>query len=331
MDEARSLRAAQPVKQPIKARWLLRDLTLTAIVCSTLGSFGAFHFLLDLMSHFRCQYLAALSVLAVLLWRMKSPCWAGVALLSVVHNAILVGPYYLPAGGWVGGSATTQSSQPMLKIISFNVHTANRNGSAVLSYLQGSDADLILLTEVDHRWIRELQPLLDAYPHHVLAPEADNFGIALLSKLPLTKRDVVNLGPDQPLTIHAELEFDGRQIAFLGTHPLPPMRSPMAKLRNEQLASVAERAKSTGLPTIVAGDLNATPWCAGFRPLFTAGLVDTALGFGVQRTWNAKVPLSWIPIDHVLATSEFVTLRRAVGPNCGSDHYAVEAELRLKN
>lgn len=301
--------------------------TLAIIAASTLGSLGSLHFLLDLLSHFRCQYLAALAVLAALLWRMKSPRWAAVALAGLIHNAILVGPYYLPT---TGGSATTQNSQPALKIVSFNVHTTNRNSAAVRDYLLQSNADLILLTEVDHRWIRELKPLLECYPHTALAPEADNFGIALYSKLPLLKHDVIGFGPDQPLSVHAELEFDARRIAILGTHPLPPMRSPMARSRNEQLAAVTERAKSAGLPTIVAGDLNATPWCEGFRPLAAAGFVDTALGFGVQRTWNAKLPGSWIPIDHVLATSEFTTLRRSVGPNCGSDHYAVEAELRFK-
>src|SRR5262249_52642759 len=163
--------------------------------------------------------------LAAALSRMKSPRWAIVSLAGVIHNVILVGPYYLPAGD----SATSQSSRPTLKIISFNVHTANRNSAAVLNYLQKSDADLILLIEVDQGWIGELNPLLERYPHTALAPEADNFGIALYSKFPLEKRDISGFGPDQPLSIHAKMEFDGQRIAFLGTHPLPPMRSLMAR------------------------------------------------------------------------------------------------------
>ena len=197
-------------------RWLLRDVTLTIVVCSVAGSFGSLYFLLDLLSHFRCQYLALLAVLAALLWRMNSPRWAALALLGVIHNAILVGPYYLPPRGSTKVAAIEPESRTQLTLISFNVHTANRRTAAVLDYLQHRDADLILLTEVDHRWIHELAPLLERYPHTALAPQADNFGIALYSKLPLTQQQIAGLGPDQPLSIWAELDIDGRRLLRAG-------------------------------------------------------------------------------------------------------------------
>ena len=304
-------------------RWLLRDITLAVLVCSTFGSMGSTFFLFDLCSHFRCQYFVLLAVLAVWLWRIKSPKWAAAALLGVIHNAVLVGPYYLPI-------AKASDNGPQLSLISFNVHTANRRSADVLAYLQRQDPDLILLIEVNHRWIRELAPLTTRYPHTAISPQADNFGMAVYSKLPIVEQDIASLGPDQPLSVWVKLDVNGRRIGFLGTHPWPPMTADMFQSRNEQLAAAADRAKSSGLPTILAGDFNASPWCSGFRPLMAAGLRDTALGFGVQRTWNSKIPLMRIPIDHVLTTPEFTCLKRTVGLNCGSDHYAVEAELRLK-
>ncbi len=313
-----------PRAEPSKTHriWFLRDLAVGVIVPSTLGAFGAGHQLLDLCSNFRLQYLALLCVLAVLLWRMRSPRWAAIALLAVLQNAALVGPYYWPVNSV--GRPTAK-----LSLVSFNVHTANRNCAAVLEYLNQKNPDVILLIEVDHRWIRELDPLRERYPHTALAPQADNFGIAVFSKLPITRQEILSLGPEQPLSVWAELDLEGRQVGFLGAHPWPPMTPAMFRSRNEQLAATAEKVKSAEMPTIVAGDFNATPWCVGFRPLIDAGLTDTALGFGVQRTWNSKIPLMWIPIDHVLATKEFTTLRRSVGPHCGSDHFAVEAELGL--
>ncbi len=301
----------------------LRMATLGLVFASVLGAWGGANLLFDLCAHFRFQYLAFAAVLSIVLWRQKSPWWAAAAGVVLIHNAILVGPYYLPAN-------STTSPTAKLSLVSFNVHTSNQRSGEVLNYLQRKNPDLILLIEVDHRWLRELTELQESHPHTVISPRGDNFGIALFSKIPLTRTEVLALGPDRLDSVWAELNLDGRQIGFLGSHPLPPMRPLAFRSRNDQLADLANHVKSAQMPTIVAGDFNATPWCVGFEPLKEAGFIDTALGFGVQRTWNSKLPLLRIPIDHVLATKEFVTLRRAVGPACGSDHYAVEAQLGLR-
>ena len=92
----------------------------------------------------------------------------------------------------------------------------------------------------------------------------------------------------------------------------------------------ASLSTSTFLPCPAGGDFNATPWCRAFRRLVSAsGLVDTALGRGVQTTWNARYPAPRIPIDHVLVPPTAIVLRRQVGPDVGSDHFPVEAEFVL--
>lgn len=306
-----------------RIRWWLRDVAAAVAALSTLGAFGALHQLLDLCSHFRCQYFVLLAMLTIVLWRWKSPRWAGAALLACLHNAVLIGPYYLPV-------KSANSSPTKLSVISFNVHTSNQQHAEVLAYLREKSPDLLLLIEVDDRWMQELSPLDDAYPHRVTLPQDGPFGIALLSKLPIAKYELVGVNGSSSRSIWAQLDFEGRRIGFLGIHPPPPMTPSMFRSRNLILEVAAERAKSSELPAIVAGDFNATPWCAGFHPFHKAGLTDTALGFGVQRTWNSYIPLLRIPIDHVWTTKEFLTHRRTVGPNCGSDHYAVEAELSLR-
>ena len=96
------------------------------------------------------------------------------------------------------------------------------------------------------------------------------------------------------------------------------------------LAGVGDVAAASPTPCIVAGDFNATPWSLPFRTLVArSGLVDTALGRGVQATWNARYPAPRIPIDHILAPSGTRVVRRVVGPDIGSDHFPVEAELIL--
>ena len=84
------------------------------------------------------------------------------------------------------------------------------------------------------------------------------------------------------------------------------------------------------VPCIVVGDFNATPWSAGFRAFAAgSGLRDTALGRGMQPTWNARSLVMRIPIDHIFAPPGTVVVRRVIGPDVGSDHFPVEADLIL--
>jgi endonuclease/exonuclease/phosphatase (EEP) superfamily protein YafD len=89
-------------------------------------------------------------------------------------------------------------------------------------------------------------------------------------------------------------------------------------------------AAAESRPVIVAGDLNATPWSHGFRQLVRLrGLCDSAVGRGVQATWNAHRWVPRIPIDHVVVSPEVRVMDRRVGPDVGSDHLPVEATLAI--
>jgi endonuclease/exonuclease/phosphatase (EEP) superfamily protein YafD len=97
--------------------------------------------------------------------------------------------------------------------------------------------------------------------------------------------------------------------------------------RNSQLRELGDFVKRSPLPTIVAGDLNSTPWSVAFRDVVSrSGLRDSALGLGVHGTWNAH---TWIriPIDHALIPPKAVVVRRAVGPDVGSDHFPLEITI----
>ena len=140
---------------------------------------------------------------------------------------------------------------------------------------------------------------------------------------------MVEFGAGMP-SIVATFAGPAGEFTLVATHPVPPKTAALARSRDRQLRAIAEFVAAAPLPCIVAGDLNTTPWSAAFRDLLArGGLRDTALGRGVQGTWHARLPLPRIPIDHVLAPPGTEVLRRAVGPDVGSDHFPVEAELRL--
>jgi endonuclease/exonuclease/phosphatase (EEP) superfamily protein YafD len=81
---------------------------------------------------------------------------------------------------------------------------------------------------------------------------------------------------------------------------------------------------------VLLGDLNCTPWSPAFdRLLAAARLRDSGRGRGLHPTWFSAVPFVGLPIDHVLVGPGVGVRGRHVGPDIGSDHRPVIADLVL--
>jgi DNA-binding CsgD family transcriptional regulator len=130
--------------------------------------------------------------------------------------------------------------------------------------------------------------------------------------------------------IYEKLAVDGRRIAVLGVHTLPPVGADYAARRDAALAATAVWARAqraAGRAPVVLGDLNATPFSAPLRRLLAdAGLVDSQRGFGLQGSWPVGLPLR-ISIDHCLHDPTLATVTRALGPDLGSDHLPLRVDL----
>jgi endonuclease/exonuclease/phosphatase (EEP) superfamily protein YafD len=215
-------------------------------------------------------------------------------------------------------------------VISMNVHRVNDDTTAAVAYLRDRQPDVVAVLEVDADWAAALDSLAEAFPHRVIRPRPDNFGIALLSRWPLDDVELVSFSETGFPSIVATVRRPAGDFRFIATHPYPPFDARCTDQLLTHLDGVAEVAEASSLPCLVAGDFNATPWSRPFRRLVaTSGLVDSALGRGVQATWHAHLPAPRIPIDHVLVPPEATVLRREVGPDIGSDHFPIEAEITL--
>ena len=305
--------------------WIEESVPWGLLALTLAGSCGAWHWAFDLCSHFRWYYFVAATLFGILIWRKRRRAAMAALGVTLLWNGGLLAPYYLP------------SSQPdiakdgaTVSLISLNVYTGNTDKQAVIDYLRERSADLVVVMEVDERWEQALAELHDHYPHQFIQSRPDNFGIGLLSREPLAQSQFVNAGGTHLPTIVARVEREARAFVLVATHPLPPIGASNTRERNAQLRAVADIVKASSLPCVVAGDFNATPWSSAFRDLTArSGLRDSALGRGVQGSWNAKSPLIRIPIDHVLVPASVRVFRRVVGPNVGSDHFPVEIEFVL--
>lgn len=295
-----------------------RASAIVLLIPSWLGLLGGWYWLFDLFAHFRWQYLlASLLVVAWALWQ-KLRAVAALAALTLMLNAVLIGRLALPSGAGAGIDGLST-----LSVLSFNVHSSNTATQATLEHLMSSGADVVFLMEINERWMTSLAPLAAKYPYRVSLPREDNFGIALFSRIPWSSKEILWLGGAKLPSVQVTLNHEGRELALLGTHPIPPVSRTAAAWRDEQLGLLATHVSRLGMPVLLVGDLNATPWSAGMRTL-TAG----NLGFHSPippwtPTWRARSMFA-VPIDHALTTAPLVVTRRTVGPDLGSDHRPLE-------
>lgn len=298
-------------------------------VATVLGFFGSVWWRLDLLAHFRVQYAVLLAAVALVCGLMRRWLAVTVAVVFFGVNLAVIAPLYL------GSPDAAATGGPELDIALFNVHHDNTAHEAVGRYLRDLDVDVIVALEVTPTWAKALQAALPGY-HMVGEWRDDAFGIAVLSRQPLTHHAVLYLADSSMPAVEAILEYGTMHIAVLGIHPPPPVHRGLASERDAIIAAAATWARdaASGMGhqpvdhVVVIGDMNATPWSHPMRQFAAdSGLIDSSTGFGVQASWPAQLWPLRIPIDHVLHSPSLTTVRRSVGPFLGSDHRPVRVTL----
>ena len=249
-------------------------------VATITGFLGRLWWLFELTSHFPPQLGCGLGGLTLIWlakrrWRMALLC----AIFTLINTAlVLVVLWHHPKV--VAGAGTR------FRLAAINVHTSNNRSDLVLGFLQKADADVILLIEVNDRWMEAFKPLSKDYAYSLADPREDNFGIAIFSRQPLINDRVLNLGSTGVPSIATDLTIGGEKVHLLGTHPFPPGTPTDSRLRNEQLRQIAQYVRQQHSLVIVAGDLNSTPWSPYFRDLLReSGLKNTSQGLGLFPSW----------------------------------------------
>ena len=188
------------------------------------------------------------------------------------------------------------------------------------------------MLEVNNSWKTALKLIESRYPHTLTLPRDDNFGIALYSKLPFSQVKALSLGDGAIPTIVANYQINGNPLTLVATHPLPPIGSRYLQRRDNQLAHIAAYLSDITHHKILVGDLNVSMWSDAYRQLETdAKLSNARQGFGLYPTWPAQWPLAIaaIPIDHVMISTQLRVKGFTTGPNIGSDHLPVIADIDI--
>lgn len=301
---------------------LVQAAAFVTAVFSVVTLLSADHFGVQLFTHFRLQYLVV-SLLFLLLYRLLHNPWIiGAVAASMAISAFYVLPWYLGSPAAAGGTE--------LKLLHANVLSHNSEHDKLFKLVEDEQPDIIVLQEVSPQWATALQTMKAAYPYGIVEARDGNFGIALLSRLPLAGLVAIESPPLAYPTIVADVAVGGRSLHIVTTHPTIPVSRHLYSARNEQLATLPELLESDSDARLLVGDLNASMWDLHYRELESAtGLRNARRGFGVVPTWPTFMPFAMIPIDHVLISDAIGIQDIHSGPRIGSDHLPLVVTMSL--
>lgn len=320
-------------RRSASARWIDRLLWLAlaglaAVTLLALAARQATYF--DLFAHFRVQYAigAGAIVLIALLRRRWIVAIAAVA--CAVPHLIALESLVLPPPVAAARAGTPVAAQ-MLRVTTMNIGQNNTAEAPALSYIEATRPDVLVLQEASAATHPLVRSLLALYPYHVLQEPAAHPKPMLFSRFPILSHGAVTPSGDGPAYVEARLDVAGREVTVIGLHLNAPISSSWSRRRNRQLAAIGQAARRIEGPLIVAGDMNITPWSPYFTDFLAAAadLMDAAQGRGWLPTWPVQAPPLRVPIDHVLVSSEIAVVDLARGPDVGSDHFPLSAELAI--
>lgn len=272
----------------------------------------------DLASHWQWLFLAGL-LASVALAIMHDRRWAVLFLAAPL-------PWLSasePAPGQTGAAARDAK---VLSVATANVNLDNADSEPLRKWLGRTEPAVVILQEVTDGYAHGLEQL-PGYPYRRLAPRQSPFGMALLSQHPFIDVRTVR-DSDRVSHIEATIDWNGQPVRIIGWHPMPPLSPEFHVARNRQLRMLAAQARHSTIPTLVAGDLNASPWSNAFVGLADAGLRRAS---GLAPTWPAfGHGLLGIAIDQVLVSGHWQTAYSEVGTDLGSDHLPLLVGVRLR-
>jgi endonuclease/exonuclease/phosphatase (EEP) superfamily protein YafD len=225
---------------------------------------------------------------------------------------------------------TLTSGTQKISILEANVLQSNGDHEVLKKFIREKSPDIFFLTEVNDDWARSLREFDSTYPHHLLHPQDNTYGLAFYSRLPWHHAKVNFLIEAEIPSVEAEIILpSGDSVQVYGLHPRPPRpQNKFTTERDAELIKVARSAKATERAVLLVGDLNDVAWSHTTR-LFrrVSRMLDIRIGRGFFPTFPVGYGVFRFPIDHVFISDHFRVADVQVLSDIGSDHYPLWVTL----
>ncbi len=248
------------------------------------------------------------------MWRITA--WS-VALL-LVNGALSLTPILTHA------KAAKSQSNNRIEVISFNVAHQNLEPGRAARWLSKQTADIVVLQETFG--VKDLYKaaLKSRFPY---VYDCDCNSLLVFSRRRWLEAKALPRTENTPPVIMLRFSTkDGKPYRFVGLHMDYPFE-PSRQHRHYQWAE--KQFSQPEMSTILAGDLNLTPWSWKLQRLsWSTGMVRHGMW---ARSWNGSSVLlpALVLIDNVLTTPDIRTVAFKTGPPLGSDHLPIMVTLAM--
>ncbi|MEO9896360.1 MAG: endonuclease/exonuclease/phosphatase family protein [Paracoccaceae bacterium] len=282
-------------------RSILLGLTCIAGLLAIIGFLGHLHRSFDTVSMGRPVF-GLLCIIGII---VAKPIWFKLVFSTVAVAALLsVAHPFLP-----------QDPGNDLRVYSKNLWFANSEIPALVSDIEASRADAVMLQEVSDQNRVILDLLKQSFPHQQFCRFSNWSGIALLSRHPF--ESAPHCSNWRALAV-APVRVENERVWLVSAHI--PWPWPHDSSSNE--TEVERMLAELDGPVVIAGDFNIMPWSGRVGRI--ASITNTQLAGPVRPTLKLRhLPL---PLDFVLAPEGGSTELR---PLLGSDHAGILAKLTL--
>ena len=298
---------------------------LASLAGIILGAFGRYSPDLDLIANLRGHLLGLFAFSVLALWLDHRPVLVaalGVFLTFAAH-ALLAQQNEGPLFGTA--RAASPADAHSWTILSLNTWHQHPDSAGLADYLTQSNADVLVLTQFGPNKIADLHALATVYPYRQDCATDWNCAIAIVSRHPFSASGST---PEGAGPARAWITFgNGRQaVTVMGVHVTQPLRSPVLNAR--QLTSLAVNAHEQNGRILITGDFGVTPWTYAFaRFSETSGL--NHMGRFLPTFPSGKSGLPQLAVNHMFASPGITFEDVWIGPDVGSDHRPLLAEVRF--
>ncbi len=157
--------------------YLLLLATIGISLLSLVSNLGG-NIFLELLSHFKLQYLLISLLLFVFIAATRKRLFILIALFCIAINLTYILSWYIP----IAGVRDAQAGN--LRVLSSNVNVRNNSYSKTISLLRKERPDIAVIMEVNDEWIKQLESLNDILPYSIGKVNPSISGMVVYSKLP---------------------------------------------------------------------------------------------------------------------------------------------------